>query len=72
MNIQEKEMKTPEGADVLFKDFSPMAPVTGLTLSMIRKFGKKYRGSVRVSTGRIWTQEEYDERRTRVLNRVMP
>ncbi len=59
-------------ANVLFEDFSPMAPVTELTLSMIKKFSKKYRGSVRVSTGRVWTQKAYEERRSRVLNRVMP
>lgn len=33
---------------------------------------KYFRGSVRISTGRFWAQEEYEERRNKVLKMKLP
>ena len=46
--------------------------VTGQTIGTTLAQREHFRGSVRVATGRIYTTEEYEERRNRVLNTALP
>ena len=49
-----------------------MGEVTSETLAEIEREGHRYRGGVRVSTKRVWTDAEYEDRRRRVLSQPLP
>ena len=42
------------------------------TRERVKQFAFRYRGSVRISSGRIYTDEEYEKRREKVLNTPLP
>jgi hypothetical protein len=65
-------MKLKEWRDVLTADFPSMKPVTQNTVDLALKEGRRFRGSMRVSTGRIWTDRDFERFRTRVLNTPLP
>jgi hypothetical protein len=48
--------------DVVDKDFPKEAPVTEHTLRAIKRWATYYRGSVRVSSGRILTEKKFSKR----------
>jgi hypothetical protein len=58
--------------DVLNVDFPESRPVTKSTVSLAKKEGRRFRGSMRVSTGRIWTERNYEKFRQRVLSTPLP
>lgn len=57
---------------VIDKDFPEMGEVTQETLEQIEDEAHRYRGGVRVSTKRVWTDAEYEERRRQVLSADLP
>ena len=57
---------------VIEKDFPPMGEVTSETLAKIERDGYHYRGGVRISTKRVWTDAEYENRRRKVLSQPLP
>lgn len=44
----------------------------GLDRKLTEKFAIKHRGSVRISKGLFYTKEEWEERRSKVLNKPLP
>jgi hypothetical protein len=53
-------------------DFPETEPVTSKTVSETKRLSSKFRGNVRISTGRIWTDEEYQQYRDKILNTPLP
>lgn len=65
-------MKLKDWRDVLTADFPRGRPVTRKTVGIATEEGKRFRGSMRVSTGRIWTELNFEKYRQRVLNTPLP
>jgi len=58
--------------EVLLEDLPKDSPVTPEVVEMTLKQGKRFRGSMRVSTGRIWTDDDYEKRRRKILATPLP
>jgi hypothetical protein len=58
--------------EVLTTDLPRGVPVTRKTVEMIREQSQRYRGGMRISTGRIWTDADYEKRRAKVLATPLP
>lgn len=54
--------------DVIDEDLGEAKLDKGLTL----RFAEKHRGSVRLSTGRYYTKEEWEKRRKKLLQVKLP
>ena len=65
-------MKLKGWRDVLTIDFPKATTVTQKTVDLALKEGRRFRGSMRVSTGRIWTDRAFERFRTKVLNTLLP
>ena len=65
-------MKLKDWHDVLTSDFPSATPVTRKTVDLALKEGRRFRGSMRVSTGRIWTDRAFERFRAKVLNTPLP
>lgn len=65
-------MPLPDWKEVVKTDFPEMGPITAGTKERIQEHRRCFRGGVRISTGRIWEDEEYEQRRTRVLSTPLP
>lgn len=65
-------MPLPNWRDVIKRDFPEMGPVTSETKERILQDRRRFRGGVRISTGRIWESAEYEKRRKRVLDTPLP
>ncbi len=65
-------MKLHGWRDVLTSDFPSAKPVTQKTVDLVLKEGRRFRGSMRVSTGRIWTDRDFEQFRAKVLNTPLP
>jgi len=53
-------------------DFPERGPITQKTVEETKRLSSKFRGNVRISTGRIYTDEEYQRYRQRVLGTPLP
>jgi len=65
-------MSLPDWSELVKKDFPEMGPVTQKTLLAIAKHRHRCRGGMRIFTGRIWQDEEFEKRRRRVLSTPLP
>lgn len=65
-------MKLKGWRDVLTSDFPSAKPVTQKTVDLALQEGRRFRGSMRVSTGRIWTDRAFERFRAKVLNTPLP
>ena len=65
-------MPLPDWKEVIKKDFPTMGSITAETKRAMLENRHRFRGGVRISTGRVWETEEYEERRNRVLNTPLP
>ncbi len=65
-------MKLMDWRKVLTKDIPGNLTVTSKTVEMAISQGRRYRGSMRISTGRIWTSEDYEKRRKKILTTPLP
>ena len=59
-------------SQALREDFPERALITESTREALKGQGKRFRGSVRLAMGRIYTDVEYEERRQRVLATELP
>lgn len=57
---------------LLEKNFPDMGVVTDEVRALTVKESSRSRGSVRISTGRFWTAEEYEKNRVRVYSTKLP
>lgn len=58
--------------DLVREDYPEMGPVTEETIEKIEQNRHRFRGGMRISTGRIWKDDEYEKRRRKVLNTQLP
>jgi hypothetical protein len=65
-------MEMADWRTMIEKDFPEIGEVTSETLEKIAREGHYYRGGVRISTKRLWTNAEYEERRRKVLSGSLP
>ena len=49
-----------------------VGPITKKSIDETKKNSHRFRGSTRVSTGRVWTDREYEIWREKVLNTPLP
>lgn len=57
----------------LFKAEMPAVPITESTVNVTKKTSRRFfRGSVRISMGRFWTDKNYKKYRDRILNTPLP
>ena len=54
------------------KKIPDRGPITKEVINCILNEAKRFRGGVRLSVGRIWTNKEYDKRRKRILSTRLP
>jgi hypothetical protein len=65
-------VKLKDWREVLTADLPGGAPVTRKTVEMVREHSRRYRGGMRISTGRIWIDADYEKRRAKVLATPLP
>jgi hypothetical protein len=65
-------MKLKDWRDVLMTDLPEMSPVTQEVIDLARTQGRRYRGSMRISTCSVWPDEEYEKRRAKILSTPLP
>ncbi len=71
MNLRQKSWK-----EVIFEDLPKMGKITEESLKRTRSYSRSGRYSpiknTRLSTGRIWTDEDFEARRKRVYDTPLP
>ena len=65
-------MKLRGWKDVIFMDFPKMAAVSEKAVRQIKQDSKSYRGSVRLATGKILTDKEYEKRTNTLRQKPLP
>lgn len=65
-------MRLKDWREVLTADLPGSVPVTRKTVEMVCEQSRRYRGGMRISTGRIWTDAEYEKRRAKILATPLP
>lgn len=68
---QETAVKLRGWKDAIDVEYS-CPRVTQQTVAMTRRFASRVRGNVRVSTGRIWTDDAFENYRKVALSKRMP
>ncbi|MDD5193652.1 MAG: hypothetical protein PHF67_03630 [Candidatus Nanoarchaeia archaeon] len=58
--------------EVIKMDLPDIGPVTYETVRRIQYNARMYGGGTRALTGRIWTDEDFEARRQRVLSTPLP
>lgn len=66
------EVELKDWREVLTEDIPGNLTVTLKTVEAAVSQGRRYRGSMRISTGRIWTDEDYEKRRKKILATPLP
>ena len=65
-------MESQDWLDVIDQDLPEYGKVTTKTIHRTLDEARRYRGSVRMSTGRIWTSQGFEDRRNKVLSQPLP
>ena len=65
-------MKLKPWKEAIDDEMPPMGPITEETRKQTLEQAARYRGGVRVSTGRFWTDADYEKYRNEVLSRKLP
>jgi len=59
--------------EVIDVDFPEMKPITEESIAFLKKYGhRSYCSDVRIATGRIMTDSDYETRRKEILNTPLP
>ncbi len=58
--------------DVIDKDFPEQGPITDETVRAMQEHAQRYGGTMREATGRIFTDESYEQMRKQVLSEPLP
>jgi len=66
------QMRAKEWTEVFFLDLPEVGPITPEGIEDIKKNAHLYRGSVRFATGRVFADEEYEQRRQEILKKPLP
>ena len=70
--MTQPSMKLRRWDEVIFEDFPGIGEITKEALEQIVEESSRYRGSVRMATGRIWIDAEYEAYREEILKRRLP
>jgi len=54
--------------DIVEADFGPLR----INREQVQKFSLRHRGSVRLSSGRYYTEEEFEDRKKKILKDPLP
>ncbi|MCD4798964.1 MAG: hypothetical protein K8R19_08165 [Methanosarcinales archaeon] len=54
--------------DIVEADFGPMR----IDREQVRKFSLRHRGSVRLSSGKYYTEEEFEDRKKKIFKEPLP
>jgi len=54
--------------DIVETDFGPMR----IDREQVRKFSLRHRGSVRLSSGKYYTEEEFEDRKKKIFKEPLP
>lgn len=54
--------------DIVEADFGPMR----IDREQVRKFSLRHRGSVRLSNGKYYTEEEFEDRKKKIFKEPLP
>jgi len=65
-------MKIKEWKDVIFLDPPKIGSITAESVQDIKKKTFRYRGSVRLATGRVIIDDEYNKKRKSILQKPLP
>jgi hypothetical protein len=66
-------MKLKNWYEVLIEDWPAIAEVTNRTIRTSQKLAREgYRTSMRIATGRVYTDKDYEARRARILTTSLP
>ncbi len=65
-------LKLKSWKEVVAADFPAPGPITDKAVDAAKRDGKRFRGSMRVSTGRIWTDRAFERFRQKALNTPLP
>lgn len=65
-------MKTKAWKDVVFLAPPKVGAVTAESVHNIKESSSRYRGSVRLATGRVIVDNEYEKKRKALLQRTLP
>ncbi len=65
-------MKKGKFIKLINTDFPDMKPITENTKKDVINNSNSYRGSVRLSTGRFFTDSEYQKKKEKVLSTPLP
>jgi hypothetical protein len=64
--------KLKQWNQVVYCDFPADKPVDRAAIDMTKNQSYRFRGSMRISTGRIWVNSEFEKYRRRILNTPLP
>jgi len=59
-------------SEVMNHEYPNVFPITQKTISVTLQESQRYRGSVRLALGYIWTDEEYNKFRQEVESKPLP
>ncbi len=65
-------MKLKDWREVITTDFPKAGLITDRTIGMVKSESHRFRGGMRISTSRIWTDKEYEDYRSKVLKTPLP
>jgi hypothetical protein len=65
-------MSLKDWQEVIDSRFPAVGPITEETRRQIVRESFALRGSVRLTMGRVWTDREYEKRRSKVLGSPLP
>ena len=58
--------------ELITTDFPDGDRITKATVAGVKSEARRFRASMRVATGRLYTDEEFEKRRSRVLGTPLP
>jgi hypothetical protein len=61
-----------EWSEVLYSAFPALGEITDAARETTRLHSQRFRGSMRMSTGRFYTTDEYNQKRKEVLAKRLP
>jgi len=65
-------MKLKSWQEVLTADLPRSTAITQKTVATALEQGRRYRGSMRIASGRIWTDADFEHWRAKVLATPLP
>lgn len=65
-------MKLKDWRDVITLDFPKTGAITKETVGLIKQESLRFRGNMRMATGRIWEDEAFEKYRRKVLSTPLP